>query len=149
MWTLKSFDQLTTRQLHAIYKARTDVFVVEQNCPYPEVDDLDLIALHLFLENSGAIAAYCRIIPGEDLIKLGRVLVSAEHRKEGLGQKLVAQTLKVCQEQFPDQTIYAQAQAHLENFYGHFGFVKKSQAYLEDGIPHIDMLLEKTNDHLH
>ena len=71
-YQVKTFDELTTRQLHAIYRVRTAVFVVEQNCPYQEVDGKDLAALHIFAEQDGEIAAYCRLIPAADGVHLGR-----------------------------------------------------------------------------
>ncbi len=142
MWYLKKFDSLTTQELFKIYKARVDVFVVEQNCPYPEVDDADLLALHLFNEENGIIKAYCRIIPEDKYVKIGRVLVNKESRKEGLGKQLITKALGICNEQFPNQSVFAQAQAYLKPFYAFFGFKAISNEYLEDNIPHIDMLLE-------
>ncbi|EJN93567.1 GNAT family N-acetyltransferase [Streptococcus ratti] len=143
MWKLKTFDELSTHELFAIYKVRTDIFVVEQNCAYPEVDDKDLTALHLFLENGQAVSAYCRIIPNNELVQIGRVLVSPENRKKGLAKELVTKALSICQKTFPNQPIYIQAQAYLKSFYASFGFQPSSQEYLEDGIPHIDMKLKK------
>lgn len=139
-WQLKTFDELTARELHAIYKVRTDIFVVEQNCPYPEVDDLDLLALHLFLEKGGAIIAYCRLIETDSQIKLSRVLVVSETRQTGLGRQLVRKSLEISALLFPEKPIYAQAQAHLKDFYASFGFEAISEKYLEDGILHLDML---------
>lgn len=139
-WQLKTFDELTARELHAIYKVRTDIFVVEQNCPYPEVDDLDLLALHLFLEKGGAIIAYCRLIETDGQIKLSRVLVVAETRQTGLGRQLVRKPLEISALLFPEKPIYVQAQAHLKDFYASFGFEAISEKYLEDGILHLDML---------
>ena len=140
-WQVKTLDELTPRQLHAIYQTRVAVFVVEQNCPYPEVDEYDLNAMHLFQEDNGSIKAYCRLIPTDNTIKLGRVLVTEVYRGTGLGRKLINQALSTCQQHFPNQTIYAQAQAHLKDFYASFGFKAISKEYLEDGIPHVDMTL--------
>lgn len=139
-WQLKTFETLTPQQIHAIYKIRTDIFVVEQNCPYPEVDDWDLTAYHLFLEHSGAVMAYCRLIETANEVKLGRVLVAQDHRKTGLGRALVSKALDVSAQLFPEKAIYAQAQSHLKDFYASFGFKAVSEDYLEDGIPHLDML---------
>lgn len=141
-WHTKPFLDLTPLEIHAIYKARTDIFVVEQNCPYPEVDDDDLLAQHLFLEKSGALLAYCRLIETEEFVKLGRVLVTAEHRNLGLGRELITRALTKSAQLFPEKPIYAQAQAHLEDFYASFGFRIISEPYLEDGIPHIDMIYQ-------
>ncbi|MGP6353804.1 GNAT family N-acetyltransferase [Streptococcus dysgalactiae subsp. equisimilis] len=140
MWTLKPFDQLSTEELFAIYKERVAVFIVEQACPYPEVDELDKEALHLFIKDELGITAYCRLIPTKDQLKLGRVLVASRVRKIGLGRDLVAKALEVAENQFPDLPVYAQAQAYLEQFYASFGFKPISEIYLEDDIPHLDML---------
>lgn len=143
MWKIKTFDQLNTLELFYIYRARVDVFVVEQTCAYPEIDEADKVALHLFkLDGSGQIKAYCRLIPDGNIIKLGRVLVAKSYRGQGLGYQLVAKAIKVCHSEFPDRDIFAQAQTHLCAFYERFGFVKMSDSYLEDGIPHTDMLLK-------
>lgn len=141
MWTIKPFEQVTTDELFKFLKTRVDVFVVEQECPYPEIDDLDLIAIHFFKTDSdGQIMAYCRLIETDKEMKLGRVLVSQEHRKDGLGRELVAKVLDYCAKTYPSKPVYAQAQAYLEKFYGSFGFVATSDVYLEDDIPHIDMI---------
>ncbi|EHI70673.1 GNAT family N-acetyltransferase [Streptococcus ictaluri] len=143
MWTIKSFDTLTTEELFSIYKERIAVFVVEQNCPYPDIDDLDLKALHLFQkDDKGNVMAYCRLIVEEDQVKLGRVLVRQDARQAGLGRHLVSTALKICHEKFPNLPVYAQAQAYLQDFYTFFGFQATSEVYLEDDIPHIDMFKE-------
>lgn len=141
-YQVKTFDELTTRQLHAIYRARTAVFVVEQNCPYQEVDGKDLAALHIFSEQDGAIAAYCRLIPAADGVHLGRVLVARPYRAQKLGRELVAFALECAARRFPGQNLHAQAQSHLQKFYASFGFRAVSDSYLEDGIPHTDMTKE-------
>lgn len=142
MWYLKSFKELTSQELHMIYKARVAVFVVEQNCPYQEVDDDDLTAWHLFEIKNGRVAAYLRIIPQSGFVKIGRVLVDQRERATGKGRELVARGVEICKEWFMDQPIHAQAQAYLQNFYHSFGFEAVSEIYLEDDIPHIDMILE-------
>lgn len=143
MWQIKTVEQLTTSELLAIAKARIAVFVVEQNCPYQEIDDLDKLALHLFQTNpTGDITAYCRLIPTDYQIKLGRVLVKKTARHTGLGRDLVAKALTISKERYPDKPVFAQAQTYLQDFYASFGFKAISEAYLEDNIPHIDMLLD-------
>ncbi|MCP1661162.1 GNAT family N-acetyltransferase [Neisseria perflava] len=139
-WHIKSFDELTTRELFAILKTRIDVFVVEQNCAYPDADDYDLTALHLFAEENGVIAAYCRLIPDGGRLKIGRVLVAGHARSLGLGREVVAYALAYADAHFPEKDVFAQAQLYLQNFYASFGFAPISGEYLEDGIPHIDML---------
>ena len=142
MWKLKTFAELTTSELFAIYQARVAVFVVEQNCPYQEVDTLDLEALHFFKEESSSIKAYCRLIPTKGTVKLGRVLTAEDCRHQGLGRELVLQVLRFCRDKFPKLPIYIQAQSYLKDFYNSFGFQPISSQYLEDGISHIDMLLK-------
>ncbi|MBF7094789.1 GNAT family N-acetyltransferase [Streptococcus sp. HF-1907] len=141
MWIVKPFNQLNTQELFLIYQARTTVFVVEQNCPYQEVDDDDLSAIHVFDLRDGQIAAYCRLIPTDSQVKLGRVLVSKDFRKDGLGRDLVQKALQVAKQTGFQLPVYAQAQAYLEKFYASFGFKATSEVYLEDDIPHLDMIL--------
>lgn len=143
MWQCRTFEQLSTPELFEIYKTRVDIFVVEQHCAYPEIDDNDLIALHLFAKNSQKLTAYCRIIPKENGIAIGRVFVTKEHRGTGLARKLMPKALEICQQHWQNQPIYVQAQAHLQGFYQSLGFQPISEIYLEDSIPHVDMVLEK------
>ncbi|OOH91249.1 GNAT family N-acetyltransferase [Pasteurellaceae bacterium 15-036681] len=145
MWQLKNFEQLTTRELFEIYKIRVAVFVVEQNCAYPEVDNKDLIATHLFAQNNSKIIAYCRIIPEQDGIHIGRVLIAEFARGKGLARELMQKALSHCEQ---SQNIYVQAQAHLQDFYGSLGFKPISDVYLEDNIPHLDMLYCSTSSML-
>ena len=141
MWQLKAFSELFTQELFEIYQARVAVFVVEQNCAYQEVDEKDLKALHFFAKNSQKLTAYCRIIPEQDGVHIGRVLVTKEARGTGLAKKLMTQALTVCQQQWQSEKIYVQAQAYLQDFYQSLGFKPISEVYLEDGIPHLDMVL--------
>ncbi|WP_205015650.1 GNAT family N-acetyltransferase [Streptococcus porcinus] len=141
MWMVKSFKELSREQLFAILKVRVEVFVVEQNCAYPEIDELDKTAIHLFkIDEFGQVMAYCRLIPTASEIKLGRVLVGKNYRQLGLGRDLVHHALGYCVKKYPGKPVYAQAQAYLENFYNSFGFFSTSEVYLEDNIPHIDMI---------
>ncbi|AHG72544.1 Acetyltransferase [Mannheimia sp. USDA-ARS-USMARC-1261] len=121
-WQAKTFGQLSTQELFEIYKLRTAVFVVEQNCPYQEVDDKDLQAVHFFAKNAKNLTAYCRLIPSDDGVHIGRVLVVKEAR---------------------GQPVHVQAQSYLQGFYESFGFKAVSGVYLEDGIPHLDMVWEE------
>ena len=97
MWYNKTFAQLSTLELFAIYKLRTAVFVVEQHCPYQDVDDLDLIATHLFAKNRENITAYARIIPLAKCTKIGRVTVSIQARGKGLARELMLQAIEIAQ----------------------------------------------------
>lgn len=140
-WVCKDFQQLTTEELFKIYKSRVDVFVVEQTCPYPEVDNLDLLCYHLLGWEQQKLAAYARIIIEKNDVRIGRILVTKEFRNQGLGKKLLAQAIKEARALNPERKIVIQAQAYLENFYHSFGFKNTSEEYPEDGIPHIDMEL--------
>lgn len=141
-YQVKTFQELTLDELHAIYKVRVEVFVVEQACPYQEVDDADKESLHIFEVREGKVVAYCRLIPHHDVVHLGRVLVAKGCRKKQLGSELVQFALEVSHQRFGKKPIYAQAQAYLQKFYESFGFAVTSDVYLEDDIPHIDMIRE-------
>ena len=107
------------------------------------MDDLDLEALHGFKLQDGKLAAYYRLIPDEAEVHLGRVIVASEFRKGGLGREFVTEALKQAREHYPGLPVHIQAQAYLEKFYASFEFEPISEVYLEDGIPHLDMLLKK------
>ena len=141
-WHAKRFNELSTQELFEIYHARTAVFVVEQNCAYQEVDHKDLQAVHLFAKNATNLTAYCRLIPADDGVHIGRVLVAKGNRGSGLARELVQKAMDYCGEHFPTQPIHAQAQSYLQAFCESFGFKAVSAVYLEDGIPHLDMVLE-------
>ena len=138
----KNLMNFNVNELFLIYKERVAVFVVEQECPYQEVDDSDLIATHLFKTENNKLTSYCRIIPEKDGVHLGRVLVVKDERKSGAGRELVSEALKVIKEKWKDIPVHAQAQAYLEKFYRSFGFKAVSDVYLEDNIPHLDMILK-------
>ncbi|WP_119325389.1 GNAT family N-acetyltransferase [Companilactobacillus musae] len=142
MIDVKRTDDLTTQELIDILKARVGVFVVEQNCPYQEVDEDDYNDLHVRLLENGVLKAYTRIIDKGDHITFGRVLVVKEYRKAGLGEKIVAATIDEIKQRFPNKPIQIQAQAYLQKFYSQFGFKAISDVYLEDNIPHLDMLMK-------
>ncbi|MFZ7304672.1 GNAT family N-acetyltransferase [Avibacterium avium] len=140
-WNAKTFAELSTAELFAIYQIRTAVFVVEQQCAYQEVDHWDQSAVHFWQEFDGKICAYCRIIPQNDGIHIGRVLVAQQARGNGLAKALVQQALDYCQQHWATEPVLIQAQTYLQNFYRTFGFQPTSAEYLEDGIPHLDMEL--------
>lgn len=145
MWHLKAFNELSTKELYAILKERTNVFVVEQNCPYLEVDGKDELSYHLFKEKNGDIAAYLRILPpgvSYEESSLGRVLVKKEYRGQGLAYELVQKGIDFIHAELQQQSIKIQAQDYLREFYGSFGFEAISEVYLEDDIPHVDMIMK-------
>lgn len=136
-------DEFSAVELYALLKLRVDVFIVEQKCPYPELDGRDLDALHLRLLAGSEILAAARILPpGETRAspRIGRVVVSPVHRGKRLGEAVVREAIATCEQLFPHAPIALSAQSHLKRFYESFGFSPVSEEYLEDGIPHIDMV---------
>lgn len=140
MWSVKKFSELSIYELQEIYALRVKVFVVEQNCAYQEVDDLDLHSIHLFKKENNKIITYARLIPEEAVIHLGRVVVHPDYRKSGKAHELLKTIINYYEELYGNLPLKAQAQAYLEKFYSSFGFHPVSEVYLEDGIPHIDMI---------
>jgi len=144
-WQWSPLTDLPAHRLYAVLAARVEVFVVEQNCPYQDLDGLDLDALHLIGWSGEAVAAYLRVLdPGTRFAEpsLGRILTTAPFRGTGAGRLLMKRALELTDGKFPMQSIRISAQAHLQRFYGSFGFVTDSDQYLEDGIPHVEMLRE-------
>ncbi|WP_368503688.1 GNAT family N-acetyltransferase [Alkalihalophilus sp. As8PL] len=148
-WILKTFNDLTIDELYALLQLRVEVFVVEQNCPYKEIDNNDQVAVHLMGYQSGCLIAYSRLFkPGDyyDEASIGRVIVKKDFRTYGYGAQLIEQSIKQLEELAPHATIKIQAQHYLHQFYESFGFQRISEIYEEDGIPHIDMI--KTSNQL-
>ncbi|WP_439530696.1 GNAT family N-acetyltransferase [Pannonibacter sp.] len=138
------FDELGAHRLHDLLKLRVDVFVVEQQCAYPDIDGLDPKADHLLLEASnGQIAGCLRCFApgalGEDEVRLGRIIVAPAFRGLRLGDRLMQLAIERTQLAFPAADIVLSAQAHLERFYAGHGFCPHGETYLEDGIPHVHM----------
>lgn len=139
---LKSFKELSLHQLFEIYKLRSEVFVVEQNCAYQDVDDKDLKAHHLLMFQDEQLVGYCRILPPNVSYKepaIGRVVTNKAFRRNGFGKLLMQQALKEAEALFPNQDIVISAQLYLLKFYTELGFAKEGEEYLEDNIPHIQM----------
>jgi ElaA protein len=154
-WQWSSFADLTVAQLYAMLALRQEVFVLEQTCLYPDIDGLDPAAQHLLgwrdagekQDGSPQLVAHLRCLaPGAKYaeMSIGRVVSSPATRGTGLGRELVARGIALAQQLHPGHAIRIGAQAHLERFYAGFGFVTVSEPYDEDGIMHIDMLLEVT-----
>lgn len=144
-WRGCRFDDLTLHELQFIHRARQQVFVVEQRCPYADADGCDEHAFHLaaWAPGNPVPLAYARIIdPGVKYAEpaIGRVLTTAAGRGRGLGRELVQRAVEHTLEAFPGQGIRISAQSHLEAFYRSFSFGVVGERYLEDGIPHIEML---------
>lgn len=140
---IRSFEELSRDELYEILKERTAVFVVEQNCPYQEVDDKDQIALHVLGIEAGKLIAYARIFKAGDYTpepSIGRVLVRKSHRNRGLGQEIMKASLDAVKSRLKSDIAVVSAQCYLEKFYEELGFRSTGEPYLEDGIPHIKMI---------
>lgn len=144
-----AFDALTLSELHDMLALRSRVFVVEQASPYPDIDGRDPGALHLIaVDGTGAIVGCARCLgpDGENpeaTVSFGRLAVDPSQRSTGLGRALVAESLTVLAERWPDRDVVIGAQQHLDRFYGSFGFVRDTDPYDDFGIPHIDMRLRR------
>jgi len=150
IWQWKSFAQLDTRSLYQILQLRQAVFILEQQCLYLDIDNLDSVSYHLLGFNPAGssqeveLIAYLRVIePARKYAEpsIGRVVTSLDWRRKGIGKQLVRQGLAETKLRFPSRNIRISAQLYLSDFYRKFGFQTVGQPYLEDGIPHIEMLL--------
>ena len=140
---IKSFSELTTSELYQILQLRAEVFVVEQDCVYQDVDGKDQKSLHIFGIKNQQIVAYTRIFKPGDYFKnasIGRVVVVASERKYGFGNALMETSIGAIKNYFKVDQITISAQVYLKKFYESHGFLQVGNDYLEDGIPHIEML---------
>src|SRR5699024_6560905 len=140
-WYAKKFNDSSVNELYNILKARVDVFVVEQACAYPEIDNYDQKSLHLSLEVDERLAAYVRILPAHSKYKevsIGRVLVVKEYRGQGYAEEIMKKAIDYVMTVWEENTIKIQAQHYLSEFYSNLGFEQITDIYLEDDIPHID-----------
>jgi len=148
MWRIKSFQELSTTELYTYLQLRVNVFIVEQSCPYPELDGYDVDSYHISYIENDELLAYARVLPSGvkyNYVSIGRVIVVKKSRGIGLAKQLMKQAISFIHEKWPNADIQLQAQAHLTHFYGSFGFVAISEEYDEDGIPHVDMLKKVDN----
>lgn len=140
---IKRFDELTPMEIHDIYKARVDIFVVEQNCPYHEVDGFDPRSIHiLLLDDDNALKAYCRVLPAHttfDTPSIGRVI--ALERRKGYASMVLESAINVVKEIFKENIVTIEAQTYARSLYEKQGFTQTSEPFLEDGIEHIQMQL--------
>ncbi len=140
--TVKHFSQLSAEELFEIYKLRVSVFIVEQRCPYQDVDDADRTAYHLWLRDENGIAAYARLLPPGvtfPTAAIGRVI--AVRRRCGLGTRIVDAAINAAREKLSADVITIEAQVYARSLYEKAGFVQTSEEFLEDGIPHVQMQL--------
>lgn len=146
-WQNYSFDQLDLKLLYAILRLRAEVFVVEQDCVYQDLDDKDQPAIHLCgFDEEGRLAAYTRIVDQgvsyPEYASIGRVITAPFARGRGIGRPLMRESLRVLFEQFGQQAVKIGAQAHLQQYYGSLGFEGVGDVYDEDGIPHRAMIIQ-------
>ena len=145
-WNLKPFAALTPEELYALLRLRSEVFVVEQNCVFLDMDNKDQECLHLLgYDEAGQLVAYTRIVPpgiSYTYASIGRVVTSPQARGGGLGRKLMQESMRLLYELYGHVTIKIGAQLYLKDFYMSLGFAQSSGIYLEDGIEHIEMLKE-------
>lgn len=138
---IKHFSELTTEELLEIYKLRVSVFVVEQKCPYQEVDDADRFSYHIYLKEEAGIQAYARVMDRNvtfDVPAIGRIIAVKRHC--GLGSRIVAESIRFAQEHFHAKQIKIAAQTYAIPFYEKAGFVTISEPFLDVGVPHVIML---------
>ncbi|GHD89881.1 GNAT family N-acetyltransferase [Pseudocitrobacter sp. RIT415] len=146
-WQDLHHSDLTVPQLYALLQLRCEVFVVEQACVYQDIDGEDLLGenRHILGWQGDRLVAYARLLKNEDdfsPVTIGRVIVSPGDRGEKLGYQLMEYALASCAQHWPEHALYLGAQAHLQNFYRHFGFIPVTEIYDEDGIPHVGMARE-------
>ena len=144
IWIYKNFDELTTSELYAVLQLRSEVFVVEQNCVYQDIDNKDPKCFHLMAFDEDTLVAYSRILPpglSFEETSIGRVINKGSYRGKGIGITLIEKAIEKSLSTFATKEIKIGAQLYLKKFYESFGFKQTSEIYLEDGIEHIDMLL--------
>ena len=142
-WTWHTWQQLTPDVLYAFLRLRSAIFVVEQDCVFPEMDGRDPHCEHLCGWNGKELVVYLRLVPPgvrTPEVALGRVVVARQARGTGLGRAVMLEGLKRCSERYPGQPVKVSAQQHLEKFYNGLGFVTVGSPYDEDGIMHVDMV---------
>ena len=145
-WILRTFNELSAAELYAIMQLRNEVFVVEQDCVYQDADDKDQASLHFCGWHGSKLVAYTRILPPGIAFKeasIGRVVTSPAYRRTGVGRVLMQKSIELTFNSFNCSQVRIGAQVYLTKFYSSLGFIPCSEEYLEDGIPHIEMILNK------
>jgi ElaA protein len=141
--TIKTFQELTTKELYDLIQLRVDVFCVEQNCVYQDLDGKDEKAIHIIGKKNNKIIAYTRVFKAGDYFKessIGRVVVRKDERQHKYGYDIMKASIQAVKEYFNETTIKLSAQTYLRKFYNNLGFKEIGQEYIEDGIPHIAMV---------
>ena len=142
-WVLKKFEELSLDELYAILQLRIEVFVVEQNCPFQDIDNKDQSCYHFMAWDNDTLCAYTRIVPpgvSYKLPSIGRVVTSPKTRGEGLGRVLMEKSIDETKKLYGETDIKIGAQVYLQKFYTSLGFIQSSDIYLEDGIEHMEMI---------
>ena len=145
-WTYKPFNELNTTELYAILQLRSEVFVVEQNCVYQDIDGKDQKSMHVMAWHNDKLVAYTRLLPAGvsfEEASIGRVITSPFYRGLGIGISLMENSIAHILSLYSTNKVRIGAQLYLKKFYEGFGFVAEGDEFLEDGIPHIEMLLER------
>lgn len=145
--TAKYYDQLTKDELYSILQLRSEVFVVEQDCVYQDIDGKDDKALHVMGFDGALLVAYTRCFPAGIYFEeaaIGRVVVRDASRKFGYGREIMEASIDEINKRFGNQSIRVSAQTYLDKFYRDLGFIPEGEGYLEDGIPHMSMVLKNT-----
>ena len=139
---IKKFDELTLNELYKIMQLRSQVFVVEQNCIYQDLDDIDKISYHLFIKgNNDMIKAYLRIFEKDkDIAQIGRVVTEEKERKKGYATKLMEKGIQLIKNEMKKDKVYLEGQVYCKDLYLKLGFEIISDEFLEDGIPHYKMI---------
>ena len=139
-WKEKKFKELTNKELYEILQLRSKIFVVEQNCVYNDLDNLDYEANHVYGCLEKNIIGYSRIIDKNESIIIGRIIVEKKFRKKGIGEKLVKKSITIAKKKIGKKTILISAQKQWDSFYKKLNFKCTGKEYLEDGIPHQQMI---------
>tara|TARA_X000000950_G_scaffold286435_1_gene395339 strand:+ start:672 stop:1121 length:450 start_codon:yes stop_codon:yes gene_type:complete len=143
---IKNFSELSTEEIYGVLKLRSEVFVVEQNCIYQDLDGKDEHAIHLFYKKENEIIAYTRIFKKGDYYEenpsIGRVVVSKKERGKGLGKRIMRESILYIKNNYNNKSIELSAQKYLDKFYTDLDFYSEGEDYLEDGIPHQRMFYD-------
>ena len=140
---IKNFKELSIQELYALLQLRSEVFVVEQDCVYQDLDGKDSKAIHIIGKKGNKIVAYTRVFALGDYFpeaSIGRVVVKKDQRQYGYGKTIMEASIKAIEEQLNTKTIRISAQTYLLKFYNSLGFQAEGEEYLEDGIPHVSMV---------
>ena len=143
-WQIKNYTNISVAELYQILRLRQEVFIIEQNCIYPDIDDKDHNAMHLLGTIDNKLIAYARLFQPDDYLQgyssIGRVVVAKQKRGQQIGHALIKHAVHFLKTQYPHSPCKISAQAYLMTLYQSFDFIAEGNTYLEDGIPHIAMI---------